>query len=93
MNIIKRIAVPTGDILIVNGQHGRLEMLSLGDYGKSVNLKCDAMGLDRDIEQVKHTDMLPLSEKWVLTISTQYGCSIRLVRGRTLRTKTSSSRC
>lgn len=76
MNILKRIIVPTGDILIVNGDRGKLECLSLGDYGKSVNLKADFMGLSRDIEKVKHTDIMPLSEKWVVTISTQYGCSM-----------------
>lgn len=76
MEIIKRIKVPTGDILIVQGEKGKLEMLSLGDYGKDVNLKADFMGLSRELNQVSHTDLLPLTEKWVLTISTQYGCSM-----------------
>ena len=76
MNIIERIPVPTGDILIVQGELGKLEMLSIGDYGKEVNVKCDAMGLTRTPEPVKHTQMLPLSEKWVITISAQYGCSM-----------------
>jgi 23S rRNA (adenine2503-C2)-methyltransferase len=74
MNITKNIEVPTGNILIVNGEHGQLEMLSVGDYGKDVNIKCDALGLTREIESVKHTNLLPLEQKWVLTISTQYGC-------------------
>jgi 23S rRNA (adenine2503-C2)-methyltransferase len=51
-------------------------MLSLGDYGKDINLKCKVMGLTRDITSVEHTSMLPLSQKWVITISTQYGCSM-----------------
>lgn len=76
MDILENIEVPTGNILIVSGDKGKLECLSIGDYGKDVNLKCDAMGLTREIEQVKHTDMLPLEEKWVITISTQYGCSM-----------------
>lgn len=76
MNILRNIEVPTGNILVVNGERGQLELLSLGDYGKHVNLKCDAMGLTRDIPKVEHTKMLPLSEKWVITISTQYGCSM-----------------
>jgi len=76
MNIVRNIEVPTGNILIVDGEKGKLEMLSLGDYGKDVNVKCDAMGLTRDVGEVKHTDLLPLSEKWVITISTQYGCSM-----------------
>ena len=74
MEILKRIAVPTGDICIVQGDLGKLEMLSIGDYGKDVNLKADFMGLDRQPSPVKHTAMLPLEEKWVITISTQYSC-------------------
>lgn len=53
-----------------------MEMLSLGDYGKEVNLKADCLGLTRDIDKVVHTKLLPLEEKWVVTISTQYGCSM-----------------
>ena len=77
MNIIRRLQVPTGDILVVDGDKGSLEMLSLGDYGKDVNVKADFMGLCRPIDKVEHTTMLPLEEKWVITISTQYGCSMR----------------
>lgn len=72
--ILKNLKVPTGNILIVQGELGKLEMLSLGDYGKEVNVKCDAMGLTREVPEVKHTKMLPLEDKWVITISTQYGC-------------------
>jgi len=73
---MRNIATPTGNILIVDGDHGQLECLSLGDYGKDVNIKCDAMGLSRDPGQVRHQQMLPLSKKWVITVSTQYGCSM-----------------
>jgi 23S rRNA (adenine2503-C2)-methyltransferase len=76
MKILKRLEVPTGDILIVEGDEGKLEMLSLGDYGKDVNIKCDALGLSRVPDEVRHTALLPLTEKWVITISTQYGCSM-----------------
>jgi 23S rRNA (adenine2503-C2)-methyltransferase len=76
MEILQNYKVPTGNILVVQGSNGKLEMLSLGDYGKEVNLKCDAMGLGREPEKVVHTKMLPLTEKWVITISTQYGCSM-----------------
>lgn len=76
MKIIRHLQVPTGDILVVNGDKGNLEMLSLGDYGKDVNVKCDCMGLTREISKVDHCNMLPLEEKWVITISTQYGCSM-----------------
>lgn len=74
--IARNIKVPTGNILIMNGEKGLLECLSLGDYGKDVNLKADYMGLTRDIEKVNHQAMMPFSEKWVITISTQYGCSM-----------------
>jgi len=67
--------VPTGHIMVVEGEHGLLECLSLGDYGKDKNLKADFMGLTKDVDGVPHTELLPLSEKWVVTISTQYGCS------------------
>lgn len=76
MKIIKNIKVPTGNIMIVSGNKGNLEFLSIGDYGKEVNLKADFMGLTRNIEHVEHQEMLPLTEKWVITISTQYGCSM-----------------
>ena len=75
MKIIKNIQVPTGNIIIVEGDKGKLECLSIGDYGKSVNVKCDMMGLTKEIEKVEHCQLLPLEEKWVITISTQYGCS------------------
>lgn len=76
MKIIRNLKVPTGNILVVSGDKGLLEMLSIGDYGKKVNLKCDALGLNKEIKSVKHTKLLPLKEKWVITISTQYGCSM-----------------
>ena len=70
------IPVPTGDILVVQGELGMLECLSLGDYGKDTNIKCDVLGLSRDPGVVTHRPMMPLSKKWVITISTQYGCSM-----------------
>ena len=76
MKILKNIKVPTGNILIVSGEKGNLECLSIGDYGKDVNLKADFMGLTRSIEKVEHHDIMSLTEKWVITISSQYGCSM-----------------
>lgn len=76
MKILRNIEVPTGNILIVEGDKGKLECLSIGDYGKEANLKADFMGLTREIKHVEHQQMLPLTEKWVITISTQYGCSM-----------------
>ena len=67
MNTLKNYQVPTGNILIVQGDKGKLECLSLGDYGKAINLN--------QHKKVKHTQLLPLQEKWVVTISTQYGCN------------------
>ena len=69
MKISRRLEVPTGDILVVEGDHGLLEMLSIGDYGKDVNLNQNQPVPDG-------LPMLPLEEKWVITISTQYGCSM-----------------
>lgn len=68
--------VPTGHICILDGEHGPLEFLSLGDYGKEANLKADFLGLTDKIDQVQHQPMLPLEKKWVITISPQYGCSM-----------------
>lgn len=76
MKVVKNIQVPTGNILIVEGTKGKLEMLSLGDYGKDVNLKADFMGLNKNMGNVRHTKLMPLEKKWVITISTQYGCSM-----------------
>lgn len=79
MNIVQNIKVPTGNILIVEGDKAKLECLMIGDYGKDVNIKASFMGLDRAIEHVDHQKMLPLEEKCVVTISTQYGCSMNCV--------------
>ena len=76
--ILKNVAVPTGNILIVQGEYGReLECLSIGDYGKQANIKADFLGLTDEINGVKADTIMPLTEKWVITISTQYGCSMR----------------
>lgn len=76
MKIIDNIKVPTGNICIADGEHGPLEFLSIGDYGKAKNIKADFMGLDKEINGVPHGDVMPLTEKWVITISSQYGCSM-----------------
>jgi hypothetical protein len=46
MKIIRNIEVPTGNILVVDGEKGQLECLSLGDYGKDTNIVADFLGLD-----------------------------------------------
>jgi 23S rRNA (adenine2503-C2)-methyltransferase len=67
MKINRIIDVPTGQICIGEGSIGLLEFLSLGDYGKEINLN--------QHKPVVHQAIMPLTEKWVVTISTQYGCS------------------
>ncbi len=74
---MRKYKVPTGDICIIDGEKGRpLEFLSIGDYGKEKNMKADFLGLSDEINGVPHGDILPLKEKWVVTISSQYGCSM-----------------
>lgn len=76
MKILENIKVPTGNIFIVEGECGKLECLSLADYGKAKNIKADFLGFHDEINGVPHGELLPLTEKWVVTISTQYGCSM-----------------
>ena len=72
----KNIKVPTGNICIIEAEKGLLEFVSLQDYGKNKNIKADFLGHRNEINQVPHGELLPLTEKWVITISTQYGCSM-----------------
>ena len=74
--INKLLKVPTGEIAIIQGEKGLLEFVSLQDYVKNQNIKADFLGITREINQVPHGDLLPLEDKWVITISTQYGCSM-----------------
>lgn len=74
--ILKNISVPTGNICIIKGEKGKLEFVSLHDYGKAKNIKADFLGYTKEINQVPHGELLPLEEKWVVTVSTQYGCSM-----------------
>ena len=77
MNIKRNLSVPTGNILIAEGEKGRdLEFLSIGDYGKGHNVKASFLGLNDEIAGVPNGTIMPLEEKWVITISTQYGCSM-----------------
>lgn len=76
MKTIKNIMVPTGNICVMHGEKGLLEYLSIGDYGKDANIKADFLGITRELNGVPNGEIMPLSEKWVITISTQYGCSM-----------------
>jgi 23S rRNA (adenine2503-C2)-methyltransferase len=74
--ITRNIKVPTGNIYTMEGEKGVLEFLSIGDYGKDLNIKADFLGINRELNGVPNGEIQPLSEKWVITISTQYGCSM-----------------
>lgn len=74
--ITRNIKVPTGDICIMKGDIGDLEFLSIGDYGKNLNVKAKFLNINDDINGVPNGDIMPLEEKWVVTLSTQYGCSM-----------------
>lgn len=74
--ITKNIKVPTGNICVMQGDKGPIEFLSIGDYGKDSNIKADFLGISRELNGVPNGEIMPLSEKWVITISTQYGCSM-----------------
>jgi len=69
MDIKRRFKVPTGDIYVADGSKGDIEFISLGDYGQDVNL-------NQGVAVKDNLPLLPLTEKWVVTISTQYGCSM-----------------
>ncbi len=70
-------ALPTGYLFVDDYSRGKLETLSIGDYGKSKNVKAQFLGLNKDINGVANGPCQPLSEKWVMTLSTQYGCPMR----------------
>ena len=69
--------LPTGKLLVDNYSKGQLETLSIADYGKAKNIKADFLGYTREINGVPSGDCMPLSEKWVITLSTQYGCPMK----------------
>lgn len=69
--------IPTGYLFMDQYERGMLETLSIGDYGKAYNVKADFLGITRPICGVPNVECMPLQEKWVVTISTQYGCPMR----------------
>lgn len=77
MEIQNKIAIPTGYLFTGDYSRGLLETLSIGDYGKSKNIKADFLGYNEIIEGVENGYCMPLSEKWVITLSTQYGCPMK----------------
>ena len=73
---MKIYTVPTGKIITNKFSKGSLEFLSIGDYGQAANIKADFLGLNSDINGVPNGNIMPLENKWVITISTQYGCNM-----------------
>lgn len=74
---MNKYAIPTGYLFTDKYSKGELETLSIGDYGKSKNVKADFLGYSKIIEGVPNDYCMPLSEKWVITLSTQYGCPMK----------------
>lgn len=75
--IVDTMPIPTGYLFTGDYSKGMLETLSIGDYGKKHNVKADFLGYTNEIAGVPNTYCMPLSEKWVITVSTQYGCPMR----------------
>ena len=76
-NTTRIVELPTGYLFNTQCSRGILETLSIGDYGKRRNIKADFLGYTRELNGVPNGQCLPLSEKWVITLSTQYGCPMK----------------
>jgi len=74
---MKKYTLPTGYLIVDDYSKGKLETLSIGDYGKAVNVKADFLGYTKEINGVPNVPCMPLTEKWVITLSTQYGCVMK----------------
>ena len=72
--MIKEFKTRTGAIYCDTDK--QMEYLFVGDYGKENNIKADFLGFKKEINSVAHRDV-DLSEKMVVTISTQKGCPMR----------------
>lgn len=75
--ITEKYPLPTGYLFVGDYDRGQLETLSIGDYGKRHNIKADFLGYSDEIHGVPNVHCMPLSEKWVITLSTQYGCPMK----------------
>ena len=71
---MKIVNTHTGKIYVDSDR--RLEFLTVGDYGKENNIKADFLGLTKEINGVKNTEV-DLTKKWVAMISTQKGCPMK----------------
>ena len=59
MKLLSKMNVPTGEIYTALGDRGVLEFLTVGDYGKSANIKADFMGITRELNGVPNGDVMP----------------------------------
>lgn len=69
--------LPTGYLFTDDYSKGKLETLSIADYGKHRNIKAQFLGFNKEINGVDNGNPLPVSEKWVITMSTQFGCPMK----------------
>ena len=74
---MKKTRIPTGFIIVDEYSRGQLETLSIGDYGKEKNIRAPFLGYENRIDGVPNGPVMPLTQKWVITLSTQYGCPMR----------------
>lgn len=74
---IETYQLQTGKLFVTADETGKYETLSIGDYGKQKNVKADFLGYTRELEGVPNGPCMPLSDKWVMTLSTQYGCPMK----------------
>jgi 23S rRNA (adenine2503-C2)-methyltransferase len=74
---MEKYLLPTGYLFVDQYSRGKLETLSIGDYGKRHNVKADFLGYTRELNGVPNGDIAPLSEKWVITLSVEYGCRMK----------------
>ena len=74
---MEKFCLPTGYLIVNDYSKGKLETLSIGDYGKHKNIKADFLGYTRELNGVANGEIMPLQEKWVITLSTQYGCAMK----------------
>lgn len=72
--MIKRFDTATGAIFADTDK--TMEYLYVGDYGQANNIKADFLGFKKEINGVPHKPV-DLSDKFVVTISTQHGCPMK----------------
>ena len=65
---MNKICLPTGFLIVDDYAKGKLETLSIGDYGKHKNIKADFLGYTRELNGVENGEIMPLQEKWVITL-------------------------